>query len=178
MPQPPLPQLDIRTRAKWRSWLSKHHASSHGIANWLLMMGDSVRVIEAPSEIRTRCDHGVDDWSRRRVGRLAVRGRPIDPLAGAPRPPRQSGVDGSCGASQSREGGVGRQADFAGVIKASTAPSTPASWRSRRSTPISEPVAERKLKRRRHEGGSFSSGFSCTSPIARPRGDPWECPLP
>ncbi len=27
----PLETLDIRTRDKWRAWLSKHHASSPGV---------------------------------------------------------------------------------------------------------------------------------------------------
>ena len=47
--------------------------------------------------------------------------------------------------------------------------STPASWRSRPSTAISESVAERPLMRRSREGESSSCGISCTSPIAPAR---------
>jgi hypothetical protein len=53
-----------------------------------------------------------------------------------------------------------------GVIVASTALSTQASWPLRPSTPISKLVAGWPPKRRRHEGGSFSCAIGCTSPIA------------
>jgi uncharacterized protein YdeI (YjbR/CyaY-like superfamily) len=43
-----LPTLDIRTRAKWRQWLAKHHASSHGV--WLVRYKQHSGVESMPYE--------------------------------------------------------------------------------------------------------------------------------
>ena len=55
--------------------LNLDQASSHGIASWLPMMfGFCQGLGGTAGDPAFRCDHGVDDCPRRRVGRLAVGG--------------------------------------------------------------------------------------------------------
>jgi uncharacterized protein YdeI (YjbR/CyaY-like superfamily) len=66
VPQPPLPHLDVRTRAKWRAWLSKHHASSRGI--WLVFHKKHTGVASVPYDHAVRealCFGWVDSLVKR-----------------------------------------------------------------------------------------------------------------
>ena len=62
----PLPHLDVRTRAKWRAWLSKHHASSSGI--WLVFHKKHTGVASVPYDDAVRvalCFGWVDSLVKR-----------------------------------------------------------------------------------------------------------------
>src|SRR5262245_42209035 len=66
MPQSPLPHVDIRTRPKWREWLSKHHASSVGI--WLVFHKKHTGVASVPYDDAVReapCFGWVDSLVKR-----------------------------------------------------------------------------------------------------------------
>jgi hypothetical protein len=59
-------QLDVRTRAEWRRWLAKHHASSPGI--WLLRHKQHTGVTSMPYEDLVRealCFGWVDSLIKR-----------------------------------------------------------------------------------------------------------------
>jgi uncharacterized protein YdeI (YjbR/CyaY-like superfamily) len=62
----PLPHVDVRTRAKWRAWLSKHHASSLGI--WLVFHKKHTGVASVPYDDAVRealCFGWVDSLVKR-----------------------------------------------------------------------------------------------------------------
>jgi uncharacterized protein YdeI (YjbR/CyaY-like superfamily) len=66
MPQSPLPHVDIRTRAKWRAWLLKHHASSSGI--WLVFHKKHTGVASVPYDDAVRealCFGWIDSLVKR-----------------------------------------------------------------------------------------------------------------
>jgi uncharacterized protein YdeI (YjbR/CyaY-like superfamily) len=66
MPKTTLPDLDIRTRAKWRAWLTKHHASSSGV--WLVFHKRHTGVASVPYDDAVRealCFGWVDSLVRR-----------------------------------------------------------------------------------------------------------------
>ena len=61
-----LPNLDIRTRAKWRAWLSKHHASSQGI--WLVFHKKHTGIESVPYDDAVRealCFGWIDSLVKR-----------------------------------------------------------------------------------------------------------------
>lgn len=66
MPKTPLPNLDIRTRAKWRAWLAKHHASSQGI--WFVFHKKHTGVTSVPYDDAVRealCFGWIDSLVKR-----------------------------------------------------------------------------------------------------------------
>ena len=69
MGAPALPQVDIRTRAKWRAWLSVHHASSDGV--WLVFHKKHTGVASVPYDDAVRealCFGWVDSLVKRLDG--------------------------------------------------------------------------------------------------------------
>jgi uncharacterized protein YdeI (YjbR/CyaY-like superfamily) len=61
-----LPALDIRTRAKWRAWLAKHHASSEGV--WLVTHKKHTGVPSVPYDDAVRealCFGWIDSLVKR-----------------------------------------------------------------------------------------------------------------
>ena len=61
-----LPNLDIRTRAKWRAWLAKHHASSAGV--WLVIHKKHTGVPSVPYDDAVRealCFGWIDSLAKR-----------------------------------------------------------------------------------------------------------------
>jgi uncharacterized protein YdeI (YjbR/CyaY-like superfamily) len=66
MPNTALPNVDIRTRAKWRAWLAKHHASSSGV--WLVIHKKHTGVPSVPYDDAVRealCFGWIDSLAKR-----------------------------------------------------------------------------------------------------------------
>jgi uncharacterized protein YdeI (YjbR/CyaY-like superfamily) len=61
-----LPEVDVRTRAKWRTWLAKHHASAAGA--WLVMhkKHTGVKCVSYDDAVREAlCFGWIDSMERR-----------------------------------------------------------------------------------------------------------------
>ena len=78
-----LPLLDVRTRAKWRAWLAKHHASSRGV--WLVFHKAHTGVKSLPYEEFVRealCFGWIDSLVKRLDDdRFAIRATPRKPTS-------------------------------------------------------------------------------------------------
>ena len=78
-----LPELDIRTRQRWRAWLAKHHASSAGV--WLVLhkAHTGVEAIAHVDALREALCYGWIDSLVRRLDddRYAIKFTPRKPAS-------------------------------------------------------------------------------------------------